>query len=251
MRNKARIAVVVPARNEEHSVGSVLAEIPPWVDEIVVCDNGSTDRTADVAREHGARVVFERQRGYGSACQAALAALDHPDIVVFLDADYSDYPGEMSVLVDPIVRGDAELVIGSRVRGHRECGALTPQARFGNWLACLLIRWIWGISFTDLGPFRAIRAASLRELGMRDRDYGWTVEMQVKAVAFGLRVLEIPVSYRVRIGESKISGTLRGVIGAGAKILYTIMASVFLETRSRSRLPGKRQRSRTATLRRE
>lgn len=234
MRNNAYIAVVIPAYNEERSVGRVLAEIPQWVDEIVVCDNGSTDLTADVAREHGARVVFEPMRGYGSACQSALAALDRPDVVVFLDADYSDHPGEMSVLVDPIVRDEAELVIGSRVRGHRERGALTRQARFGNWLACLLIRWIWGIVFTDLGPFRAIRYGSLKEIGMRDRDYGWTVEMQVKAAAHGLRVLEVPVSYRVRIGESKISGTLRGVVGASIKIIYTILASVSLKRSPRS-----------------
>lgn len=229
MKNNASIAVVIPAYNEERSVGRVIADIPPWVDQIVVCDNGSTDRTADVAIEHGARVVFEPRRGYGSACQAALAALDPVDVVVFLDADYSDHPGEMGLLVEPILRDEADLVIGSRVRGQRERGSLTLQAQFGNWLACLLIRWVWGVVYTDLGPFRAIRFASLKELGMRDRDYGWTVEMQVKAASYGFRALETPVSYRVRIGKSKISGTLRGVMGAGTKIIYTILGSVFLK----------------------
>jgi len=142
--------------------------------------------------------------------------------VVFLDGDYSDYPKEMGSLVDPILRGEADLVIGSRVLGEREAGALPPQARFGNWLACMLIGLIWGVKYTDLGPFRAVRYASLRALGMQDKDYGWTVEMQIKAAARGLQVQEVPVRYRKRLGRSKISGTIRGIVGAGVKILATI-----------------------------
>jgi glycosyltransferase involved in cell wall biosynthesis len=222
MRNDVKIAVIIPALNEEQSVGKVIAAIPRWVDDIIVADNGSTDKTAEVARAHGARVVSEPRRGYGSACLTAIAALDNPDVVVFLDGDFSDYPEEMARLVDPVVSGEADLVIGSRVLGRREPGALTPQARFGNWLACTLIRLIWKVGYTDLGPFRAIRASTLLGLGMRDPDYGWTVEMQIKAARDGVRVQEVPVSYRRRIGKSKVAGTFKGVLGAGAKILLTI-----------------------------
>lgn len=240
MRNDAHVAVIMPARNEAGSIGIVLSEIPGWVDQVIVCDNGSTDGTADVARQFGAEVVRESRRGYGSACQTALTALrPDVDVVVFLDADHSDHPDEMGSLVDPIVQGDADLVIGSRVRGQRERGALLLQARFGNWLACLLIRWLWGASFTDLGPFRAIRNSCLNQLKMRDPDYGWTVEMQVKAAALGLRVTEVPVSYRVRIGKSKISGTLRGVIGAGTKIIYTIMRHALQPINEQSMEPAR------------
>jgi rSAM/selenodomain-associated transferase 2/rSAM/selenodomain-associated transferase 1 len=222
MRQDSRISVVIPALNEANAIGRVLEAIPRWVDEVVVVDNGSIDRTAAVAAEHGARVVAEPRRGYGSACLAGIAALDAPDIVVFLDADFSDHPDEMARLIDPILEGRAELAIGSRVRGEREPGALTLQARFGNWLACWLMQLFWGVRHTDLGPFRAIRFTTLRRLHMDDRDFGWTVEMQVKAAALSIRVTEVPVSYRRRIGASKISGTVRGVILAGAKILYTI-----------------------------
>jgi rSAM/selenodomain-associated transferase 1 len=222
MRQGQTIAVVIPALNEEASVGRVIEAIPGWVDDIVVGDNGSTDNTAAVAESHGARVVHEPRRGYGSACLKALAALDAPDIAVFLDGDFSDHPDEMSALVDPIIAGQADLVIGSRVRGEREPGALTLQARFGNWLACSLMRLFWGQRYTDLGPFRAIRHRILQELGMRDPDFGWTVEMQIKAARRGVRAMEVPVRYRRRIGRSKVSGTVRGVIGAGTKILSTI-----------------------------
>jgi len=223
MRHGARIAVIIPALNEERAVGNVIDAVPGWVDEIVVVNNGSTDRTVAVARAHGARVVNEARRGYGSACIAGLAAIKRVDVVVFLDGDFSDRPEEMSRLVDPIVRDGADMVLGSRVRGNRDPGALTPQARFGNWLACGLVRLFWDADYTDLGPFRAIRYVSLMKLGMRDRDYGWTIEMQVKAVRWGLRVKEVPVSYRRRIGKSKISGTVRGSICAGVKILLTIL----------------------------
>ncbi len=222
MRDNAKVAVVIPALNEETAIGYVLAAIPDWVDDIVVADNGSADRTPEVARENGARVVHEPERGYGAACLAGIAALDAPDIVVFLDGDFSDHPEEMPALVDPILAGDADMVIGSRSLGEREPGALTPQARFGNWLSCRLIRLFWGASFTDLGPFRAIRHTTLRDLGMVDRNFGWTVEMQVKAAARGIPCREVPVRYRYRIGASKISGTVKGVILAGGKILYTI-----------------------------
>lgn len=222
MRNGARISAIIPALNEESSIGLVLAEIPQWVDEIIVADNGSTDGTARKARDFRARVVVQPRRGYGSACLAAMAQLDEPDVVVFLDGDFSDHPQETSLLTDPIIDGEADLTIGSRVLGRREPGSLTPQARFGNWLSCKLIQLLWGITFTDLGPFRAIRGSALQRLGMRDPDYGWTVEMQIKAAQHGLRCKEVPVSYRKRIGRSKVSGTLRGIVGAGTKILFTI-----------------------------
>lgn len=228
MRNGANIAVIIPALNEEPSIGQVIDAIPDWVDDIIVADNGSTDKTAEIARAHGARVVWEPQRGYGAACLAGLAALNDPDVVVFLDGDFSDHPDEMPLLVDPITRGEADLAIGSRVLGRREAGALTPQARFGNWLACTLIRFFWNVRYTDLGPFRAVRYSTLKSFGMCDRDYGWSVEMQIKAARDGRRVLDVPVSYRRRIGKSKVAGTVRGVIGAGWKILYTIFRAALL-----------------------
>lgn len=231
MRDNATVAVVIPALNEERAIGKVLAAIPSWVDTVIVGDNGSTDSTADIARRHGAQVVFEPRRGYGSACLKAMAALDAPDVLVFLDGDFSDHPEEMHSLVDPIVQGEADLVIGSRVRGRRDPGALPLQARFGNWLACALLRWFWGVRYTDLGPFRAIRYSSLQRLAMGDPDYGWTVEMQIKAALYKLRPLEIPVSYRPRIGDSKVTGTLRGIVGASTKIIHTILVSAWQRRR--------------------
>lgn len=223
MRRNATISVIIPALNEERSIGNVLRDIPEWVDEIIVADNGSTDATRDAAESAGAKVVTENRKGYGSACLKGMANLSGPDIVVFLDADYSDHPDQMDRLVDPIIDNAADLVIGSRALGQAERGALSIQARFGNWLACRLMRLFWSVRFTDLGPFRAVRYATLRRLGMRDPDYGWTVEMQLKAVRQGVRVAERPVDYRRRIGRSKVSGTVRGVIGAGYKILSTIV----------------------------
>ena len=222
MRLGQRIAVVIPALNEERAIGRVLAEIPSWVDQVVVADNGSRDRTAEVAAGGGAVVVHEPEPGYGAACLKGIAAADDADIIVFLDGDYSDYPAEMAVLVDPIASGDCDMVIGSRVLGRREAGSLTPQQRFGNGLATWLIRLIWGVAFTDLGPFRAIRRSALAKLQMCDRTYGWTVEMQIKAAILGLRCREVPVSYRRRIGVSKVSGTIKGTVLAGTKILSLI-----------------------------
>jgi glycosyltransferase involved in cell wall biosynthesis len=190
---------------------------------VIVADNGSTDDTARAAREQGAQVVSEPRRGYGYACLAGIANLPAgAEIVVFMDGDYSDYPGELSDLVSAMVAHQADLVIGSRVLGRREKGSLTPQQRFGNWLSTRLIRLLYGFSYTDLGPFRAIRADALQRLKMQDTTYGWTVEMQVKAVQHRMKVVEVPVRYRKRIGTSKVSGTVSGSIKAGAKILWTI-----------------------------
>jgi glycosyltransferase involved in cell wall biosynthesis len=225
------VDVVIPALNEEASLPLVLAGLPrPPVRRIVVADNGSTDGTARVAREGGAEVVAAPRRGYGSAC---LAGLDHlrrtgpPEIVVFIDADFSDHPEELPSLIAPILAGEADLVIGSRALGTRERGALLPQARAGNLVACLLIRLFYGHRFTDLGPFRAIRWEALERLEMADPNFGWTAEMQVKAVRRGLRCAEVPVSYRRRTGISKITGTVSGTIRAGYKILWTVARHIF------------------------
>lgn len=224
---RPRVAVVIPALNEASSVGKVIAAFPPGVvDRVVVVDNGSSDSTADVARKAGAMVIDEPRRGYGQACLAGIAWLRHPDrapdILAFVDADFSDHPEELSRVIEPIVSGRADLVIGSRVLGNAAPGALLPQARFGNWLATRLIRLVWGVRYTDLGPFRAIRWSDYERLGMADTNFGWTVEMQVKAAHRGLRGVEVPVSYRKRIGRSKVTGTISGTIGAGVKILWTI-----------------------------
>jgi hypothetical protein len=219
-----RASVVIPVFNERESLPLVVADIPhERVGEIVVVDNGSTDGTGLVAEGLGVRLVREPRRGYGSACLAGVAALEAspPDVVVFLDGDYSDHPEEMGRLLDAVERG-ADLVIGSRALGRAEPGALLPQARFGNRLACFLIRVLYGHRYTDLGPFRAIRWEAYRRLGMEDRNFGWTCEMQVKAVRKGLAITEVPVSYRRRVGVSKITGTVGGTLRAGYKILWTI-----------------------------
>jgi len=225
-----RTAVVIPALNEEASIAKVIGDIPdPFRERVVVGDNGSTDRTREVARAAGAVVVEEPERGYGAACLRALAelALDPPEVVVFLDGDYSDHPQEMPRVAGPVLDGEADLVIGSRVLGSREPGALTPQSRYGNLLATFLIRLFYKERFTDLGPFRAVSWSALEQMGMEDRDFGWTVEMQIKAPKLGLRCREVPVSYRRRIGKSKVSGTVRGSFLAGKKILWLIFRELF------------------------
>ena len=222
MRHGHTIVVVIPTLNEEQAIAHVIGDIPDWVDEIIVADNASDDKTRSVARSLGAHVVVEPDRGYGAACQRGIAAMGDCDIVVFLDGDYSDYPQDMARLVDPIVQGGVDLVVGSRVRGNKSARALTLQQRFGNWLACTLIRHLFGVAYTDLGPFRAIRSRALNNLGMCDRAYGWTVEMQIRAAKKGLTVRELPVRYRPRIGVSKISGTISGSLRAGATILRVI-----------------------------
>ncbi len=219
----SRISVIIPAYNEESSIGLVLDALPQEkIHEIIVVDNGSTDATARVAQEHGARVVKEPKKGYGSACRKGIDELDAPDIVVFIDGDFSDFPEEIVLLIGPIEAGEKDFVLGSRMIFPKSQLALLPQARYGNRLAILLIKLFFKYEFTDLGPFRAIRYSSLISLGMQDRDFGWTVEMQIKAVRNGLRIHEVPVNYRKRIGISKITGTISGTIRAGTKIIYTI-----------------------------
>lgn len=225
MNPDARIALIIPALNEELALATVLNELPrAMFAQVIVVDNGSTDGTAALARARGARVVSEPRRGYGRACLAGLAALDGAaDIVVFMDADASDVPGEVTSLLEPILHGEADLVIGSRRLGRAAPAALGWHQRGGNRLVVALIRLLFGFSYTDLGPFRAIRRARLAELGMRDPNFGWTAEMQVKALQCGLRVREVPVSYRPRLGQSKISGTVSGSLRAGIKILWTVL----------------------------
>ena len=221
-----RVAVLIPARNEEASLPLVLDAIPAdRVEEVVVVDNASSDRTAEAARSRGATLLFEPRPGYGAACLRGIDYLKDapPDVVVFLDADFSDHPEEMPLLLQAIERDGADLVIGSRLLGRREPGALLPQARFGNWLATRLMRLLYGGRFSDLGPFRAVRFVALMRLGMEDRGFGWTAEMQVKALKHRLVTTEVPVSYRRRVGVSKITGTLSGTLKAGGKILWTIV----------------------------
>ena len=221
------ISIIIPAYNEEKGIGEVIREIPKLlIKEIVVVNNASTDNTAKVAIAEGATVLDEPVPGYGRACLRGIEYLKQsdpkPDIVVFLDGDHSDYPEDMADLIKPIVENDVDLVIGSRALGNKERGSMTPQQIFGNWLATLLLKLLYGVKFTDLGPFRAIKFEKLLELDMQDKTYGWTVEMQLKAAKNGLRCAEVPVRYRKRIGFSKISGTVKGTVMAGYKILYTI-----------------------------
>jgi glycosyltransferase involved in cell wall biosynthesis len=229
MINDRRIVVIIPAYNEEESLPKVIAEIPGFVDEIIVVNNASTDNTQEVVKKAGATALTENERGYGAACLKAIEYIKDKnyDIVVFLDADYSDYPDEMKLVVNPIIKDDYDLVIGSRIIGNREKGSMLPQAVFGNKLATFLIELFWKSEFTDLGPFRAIKYSSLLKLNMQDRNYGWTVEMQIKAAKQGLKTAEVPVSYRKRIGKSKVTGTVKGTVKASIKILYLIFKSLF------------------------
>ncbi len=236
------VLVIIPAFNEARAIGQVIGDIPDGVaDEVVVVNNASTDETEDNARAAGATVVTEERQGYGYACLRGIeyAKAKQPDIVVFLDGDYSDHPDEMPRLVAPIANDEADFVVGSRIRGDAEPGALLPQAQIGNRLACTLMRWIWGAEYTDLGPFRAIRFRDLRALDMQDKTFGWTIEMQIKAAEAGLRIEEVPVSYRRRVGVSKITGTIRGTVQASAKILWMIGRMAWTRRR---RIPHLRER---------
>lgn len=242
MKTPLRATVVIPACNEEGSIGLVLDELPrEHVLDVVVVDNASTDRTAAVARSRGATVVREDERGYGAACLRGIAHTgDDTDVVVILDGDRSDYPGDLDRLLEPIRDGRADFVVGSRTRGGAEPGALPWNQRWGNWLACLLMRWLFRHRFTDMGPFRAMRRECLLALGMNDRTFGWNVEMQARAIIAGLRIEEVPVRYRRRIGRSKISGTVRGTVLAGTKIIATIFRYYPSFLRSRYRM-GRRK----------
>ena len=218
----ARIGVIIPAVDEEDAIGLVISEIPTSVHEVIVADNGSRDRTAEVARAAGARVVSEPRRGYGRACLAGIAAADRPAVFAFLDGDRSDYPAQLEDVVAPISEGRADMVIGSRNLGRRQSGAHPWHAVLGTKACVAFMNATSGSRATDLGPFRAITAEALGRLEMSDPNYGWTVEMQIKAARAGLRVVEVPVDYRPRIGRSKVSGTVSGTVKAGSKILALI-----------------------------
>ncbi|MBS7622733.1 glycosyltransferase [Candidatus Bathyarchaeota archaeon] len=223
---RPRLCLVIPALNESQAIGKVLDEVPrEIVDEVLVVDNGSTDDTASLALSHGAKVLFEPRRGYGNACLAAIRYLEgiEPEVVIFIDGDYSSDPREVDLVLRPILRGEADLVIGNRAPSMMEEGSMPLHARLGNRLALVLLRILYGRSFSDLGPFRAIRWIGLKSLGMKDQTYGWNVEMMIKASKMGLRIVEVDVSYRRRIGRSKISGTPVGSMKAGYRIIMTII----------------------------
>lgn len=225
------IDVVIPAYNEEQSIGKVISDLPKeLVREIVVVSNNSTDNTEEVAAKAGATVLVEKRKGYGAACLKGIEYLknkeDRADIVLFIDGDYSDFPAEAINIVQPILDGKAEMVIGSRALGKKEKGSMTIPQRFGNWLSTRLIKLIYKVKFTDLGPFRAITFDKLIEIDMKDQTFGWTCEMQVKAAKLKVKSVEVPVNYRKRIGVSKVSGTIKGAFMAGYKILWTIFKNL-------------------------
>ncbi len=226
-----RIIVIIPAFNEEASIGKVIQEIPEIVSEIIVVSNNSTDSTAEVAKEAGATVLFEARKGYGYACLKGMDYIseksEKPTIIVFLDGDYSDYPAELSNIVEPIIKDNYDMVIGSRVKKWREKGSMTFPQRFGNGLATFLMKLFFNANFSDLGPFRAIKYDKLLQLNMQDKTYGWTVEMQLKAIKQNFTYIEVPVHYKNRIGVSKVSGTFKGAIFAGVKILTWIFKYSF------------------------
>jgi glycosyltransferase involved in cell wall biosynthesis len=225
------IKVIIPAFNEENAIVNVLKEIPDLVSEVIVIDNNSNDLTSINAKNAGATVLFEEKKGYGYACLKGLNYIAKqeikPDIIVFLDGDYSDYPEELLKIINPIIADNIDLVIGARIKELREMGSMTPQQVFGNWLACFLMKLFFNSKFTDLGPFRAIKYDKLLELSMQDKTYGWTVEMQLKAKKKGFSYTEIPVRYKNRIGVSKVSGTVKGTIMAGIKIIGWIFKYAF------------------------
>ena len=226
-----KIIVIIPAFNEEASIGKVIQEIPEIVSEIIVVSNNSTDRTAEVAKEAGATVLFEANKGYGYACLKGMDYISEktqkPTIIVFLDGDYSDYPAELTQIIQPIIKDDLDMVIGARVSKWREKGSMTFPQRFGNALATSLMKLFFNANFTDLGPFRAIKYDKLLQLKMQDKTYGWTVEMQLKAIKQNFTYIEVPVHYKNRIGVSKVSGTIKGAIFAGVKILTWIFKYSF------------------------
>ena len=225
------MSVIIPAFNEEKSIPYVLNDIPNFVNQVIVCDNSSTDKTSEIAKNMGAKVVFEEKKGYGNACLKAISYLrnlkDKPEIVVFIDGDYSDDPKQMKKIVDPIYYEGYDLVLGARTKSLRDKNSMTAHQIFGNWLACFLMRIFFNSRFKDLGPFRAITWDKLMQLDMRDKSFGWTIEMQIKALIKNYKYKEIGVKYKKRIGKSKISGTLVGSILAGKKILYLIFKYYF------------------------
>jgi len=234
--------VIIPAINESSSIDKVILDIPKEIiEEIIVVDNGSEDDTISVAKNAGATVLMEKEKGYGAACLKGIdyisqkENINEDDIIVFLDGDYSDYPGEMNIIIEPILKESYDMVIGSRVLGKKlgmcEDKALLPQAGIGNWLSTKLIKLFWSYSYSDLGPFRAVKYKSLIDMNMQDRNYGWTVEMQILAAKLNQKCKEVPVSYRVRIGDSKVTGTISGSLKAGAKILWTIFIYIFKDSK--------------------
>ena len=234
-----RVSVIIPTRNEASAISRVLADLPAnLVTEVLVVDSNSTDGTPEIAAKMGARVVHEPQRGYGRACLKGLAIADAPDVVVFLDGDYSDRPAELPLLLAPIAEGRADITLGSRLGKQRIVGALPWHAVFGNWLAASLIKLLYGVRISDLGPFRAARADVLRELALEEATYGWAVEMILKGALKGFRIVEVPVSYYPRIGKSKISGTVRGTLGAAWFILSRIVRYYFRRRRAGTPRPA-------------
>lgn len=230
MRTEKKINVVIPAFNEELSIGKVVHAIPKdWIENIIVVNNNSTDKTQEVAALAGATVLLEKRKGYGYACLTGIeeAKKNKADIIVFLDGDFSDYPEEIPQVIEPILEQGMDMVIGSRATGKREKGSMTPQQVFGNWLATRLMKIFYGANFTDLGPFRAIKMDALEKLQMADKTYGWTIEMQIKAAKHKMNFCEVPVQYKKRIGVSKVSGTVKGTVLAGIKIIFAVFKYKF------------------------
>jgi glycosyltransferase involved in cell wall biosynthesis len=239
IQRSVRVSVIIPTHNEAQSIGRVLADLPAnIVTEALVVDSNSTDGTPEIASKMGARVLREPRRGYGRACLTGLAATDSPDVVVFLDGDYSDRPCELPILLAPIIDGHADITLGSRLQGRRSAGALPWHQVFGNRLAASLIRLLYGVNITDLGPFRAARADVLRRLDLQENTYGWAVEIILKGTLAGFRIVEVPVSYYPRIGKSKISGTLKGTVGAAWFILSLIVRYYFRRRRAGTAQPA-------------
>jgi len=231
---KPKIVVVIPAYNEGESIGKVVNDIPKeWVSDVIVCSNNSTDNTIEVAKKAGAIVLEESQKGYGWACMKGINYANQmdvkPDIIVFLDGDYSDYPQELSLVVNPIIENNVDLVIGSRALGQQESGSMTFPQRFGNWLSTRMMHLFYGVKYSDLGPFRAIKFDKLLQLNMSEMTFGWTIEMQIKAAKHKMKSCEVPVNYKVRIGESKVSGTVKGAVMAGVKIIWSIFKYKFVK----------------------